>query len=284
MALFGRKKKAANTEAEPAVGGSDATALENSTSVTEAASAETQGAPQNPDTPGAEDAREASETPETEKREAVLGEHTADELGPFDSRDVPRPEGFLDFGSLWLPNVPGVMFMMEADPQTQEVTGLRVQIAASVLQLQVFAAPKSRNLWFDIREEIAEGLTKGGGRSEERTGPYGDELFASVPVQAPGGGVAYTMMRFLGVDGPRWFLRGVLSGPAATDEQLAAPFIDLLRVVVVHRGNEPRPPRELLPMHMPRDIEQAPAPDTFEDTVAAELNPFERGPEITEVR
>lgn len=212
--------------------------------------------------------------------EPVLGTHRAEDLGPFDSGDVPRPEGFLDLGSLWLPNIPGVTLMVEADQNTEQVTALRVQIAQSVLQLQVFAAPKSENLWGEIRSEIAQGLAAGGGSSVEQSGPYGDELIATVP--AAGGGTA--VMRFLGVDGPRWFLRGVISGPAATDETLAKAFIDLLRVVVVHRGDGPMAPRELLPMHMPKNIEAAAPQGASEIDYEAELSPFERGPEITEIR
>ncbi|MDO5699454.1 MAG: DUF3710 domain-containing protein [Dermatophilus congolensis] len=224
---------------------------------------------------------EAAEAAEVQQSsEPVLGDHRAEDLGPFDSGAVPRPEGFLDLGSLWLPNIPGVTLMVEADPNTDEVTALRVQIAASVLQLQVFAAPKSERLWGEIRAEIAESLKAGGGSGVEQTGPYGDELVATVPA----GAGATATMRFLGVDGPRWFLRGVISGPAATDESLAKPFIDLLRVVVVHRGDGPMAPRELLPMHMPKNIEAA-APQAAQGIdYEAELSPFERGPEITEIR
>lgn len=227
---------------------------------------------------------EAPAAEETAPAEPVLGDRTADELGPFDSGAVPRPEGFLDFGSLWLPNLPGVVFMVETDQSSGEVTGLRLQIAQSVLQLQVFAAPTSRRLWDEIRGEIAEGLAGNGGRAEERTGPYGDELIATVPTRAATGGAAATSMRFIGVDGRRWFLRGVVSGPAATDEALAKPFVDLLRVVVVHRGEAPRAPRELLPMHMPRNIEAAEHAEAPGDAPRDQLKPFERGPEITEVR
>ncbi len=213
----------------------------------------------------------------------VLGGHTAAELGPFDSAAVPRPPGFLDLGSLWLPNVPGVTLMVETDPATSAVTGLRVQMHQSTLQLQVFAAPKSQQLWDDIRADIVRGLAEGGGSSREANGPYGPELIATVPARTPAGAPATSVMRFLGVDGPRWFLRAVLSGPAATSDVLAKPFIDLLRVVVVHRGDGPMAPRELLPMHMPRSIEAAsPAADQLEQDL--QLKPFERGPEITEIR
>jgi hypothetical protein len=87
-------------------------------------------------------------------------------------------------------------------------------------------------------------------------------------------------VRFLGVDGPRWFLRGVLSGDAAENPDSAGAMEDLFRQVVVVRGGTPMAPRELIPLRLPTDAEGT------EDTPEAvdPLNPFRRGPEITEVR
>lgn len=59
-----------------------------------------------------------------------------------------------------------------------------------------------------------------------------------------------------GVDGPRWFLRGVLSGRAAIDDDAAAPLLEVLRAAVVVRGTEPMAPRELLPLALPREAER----------------------------
>ena len=99
---------------------------------------------------------------------------------------------------------------------------------------------------------------------------------------------------FVGVDGPRWFLRGVLSGRAAIDEASAAPLLDIFRAAVVVRGTEPMAPRELLPLTLPRDADSGAQPADGDAATDAEdasdaderptLNPFERGPEITEVR
>ena len=57
--------------------------------------------------------------------------------------------------------------------------------------------------------------------------------------------------RFLGVDGPRWFLRGMISGPAGEDPEAAAPLEAAFRQVIVVRGSEPMPVREQLPMTLP---------------------------------
>jgi hypothetical protein len=57
--------------------------------------------------------------------------------------------------------------------------------------------------------------------------------------------------RFLGVDGPRWFLRGTITGPAGAGGEAAAALEDAFREVVVVRGTEPMPVREPLPLALP---------------------------------
>jgi hypothetical protein len=57
--------------------------------------------------------------------------------------------------------------------------------------------------------------------------------------------------RFLGVDGPRWFLRGMISGPAAESAEAAEQVEGVFRQIVVVRGTEPMPVREQLPLTLP---------------------------------
>ena len=95
--------------------------------------------------------------------------------------------------------------------------------------------------------------------------------------------------RFIGVDGPRWFLRAVVSGRAAIEPAAATEVHDLIRTAVVDRGDEAMPPRELLPLRLPEQPEAVveDEADAVEATGTAHLDdfkPFERGPEITEVR
>ncbi len=58
-------------------------------------------------------------------------------------------------------------------------------------------------------------------------------------------------LRFMGADGPRWFLRGLISGPAATDAELARPFEDIFADVVVVRGEHAEPQRKPLDIRLP---------------------------------
>ena len=100
-------------------------------------------------------------------------------------------------------------------------------------------------------EQIREQVRTQGGRVEEREGPLGHELLAEVPVSAADGSTGKRLARFIGVDGPRWFLRGVIGGAGAADAGAAAKVEDLFRSIVVVRGGSPMPPRDLIPLKMP---------------------------------
>ena len=148
-----------------------------------------------------------------------------------------------------------------------------------------------------MRGEIRAGITKQGGTADEVDGPLGTELRTKVPVRAADGSSSVQPARFVGVSGPRWFLRGVMTGQAAVEEGTDAELVELFREVVVVRGFDPMAPRDPIPLRLPaapQTAEEA-ATDDAEDgdggdggdgkaTKADDLNPFERGPEITEIR
>ncbi|KYH44150.1 hypothetical protein AZH51_04900 [Branchiibius sp. NY16-3462-2] len=199
--------------------------------------------------------------------------------GPFDVTEVEDDVERVDFGSLRFVVYPDLQLQVDADETTQQYTGVTAIVEGSACQIQAFAAPKSRGVWREIRGEIADNLIAGGGSTDIIDGPFGPELHAKMPSQGPDGRSVLAPARFVGVDGPRWFLRIVLSGNAAVDDSAAQPLLDFARSVVVVRGSEPRAPRELLELTLPEALTQAP-----DEAAAQDLNPFERGPEITEVR
>ncbi len=196
--------------------------------------------------------------------------------GPFDADEQPPGGDRLDLGSLQVPPVEGLQLQLEVDEPTGTVTALRLLLGGSHAHVQAFAAPRSAELWPDIRTEIADSIREQGGSAEVVDGPLGPELHARVPAGGP-------PLRFLGVDGPRWFLRAVLSGPAASDATAAAPLEGLVKGTVVVRGTDAMAPRELLPLRLPV---AEPAPEDPNEAAGARtpLDPFRRGPEITEVR
>jgi len=203
--------------------------------------------------------------------------------GPFDRSEVKDTEGRLDLGSLWLAGIPGMELRLEVDQEADTVVGVTAVLGESAVQLQAFAAPRSEGIWEEIRGEIAASITRQGGTAEDIAGPLGVELQTRMPGQDANGRTIFSPARFLGVDGPRWFLRAVLSGRAAIDPDAAEPLIDVVRATVVVRGDEPMAPRDLLPLTLPDAADPAPV-DQQQPVRTDDLTPFERGPEITEIR
>ncbi|MEV0426295.1 DUF3710 domain-containing protein [Micromonospora sp. NPDC050495] len=186
------------------------------------------------------DSTGAEESPQTSSR------------GPYDVSEAPDAPR-LDLGSLQIPAVPDVEVRVQADPQgvIQQVVLVH---GPNALQLGVFAAPRSEGIWDEVREEIRQSLFNDGAAAQEVEGEYGTELRARV--RTPEG---VTDLRFVGIDGPRWMVRGVFQGDAATDPAAAGPLAACLDGLVVDRGQEAKPVREPLPLRLPREVaEQQP--------------------------
>lgn len=231
-----------------------------------------------PDTP---DAEVGDDTPDGEVGDDD-GRPADGRRGPWDVAEVPDRGRRVDLGALWLPGRDGMQLRMEVEKSTNVVTGAAVALEGSALQLQVFAAPRTEGIWDEIREEIAASVTKQGGSVDDLPGPFGRELLARLPVRTTEGRTGHRPARFLGHDGPRWFLRGVLTGRAAVDPEEAAALEEVFADVVVVRGSEARAPRELLPLTIPGARPAPAVPDASGGTPA--LAPPTRGPEITETR
>jgi Protein of unknown function (DUF3710) len=211
--------------------------------------------------------------------------------GPWDVTE-PHPELLrVDLGSLQVPVLDGTDIQLVFAEQHGAWVLVRHQL--SEMQLQAFAAPKRSGLWEEVRGEIATEISAAGGRSEEREGPFGAEVVGQVPAEP--GKPQLRPVRFVGVDGPRWFLRGMMLGAAAADPAAAAPLEAVYSQVVVVRGDHPMPPRDLLELRLPPEAaaaieEQARAQQAAQQAgqepnrFATTPNPFRRGPEMTETR
>lgn len=231
------------------------------------------------------DADEVDDTVDAVEAEALPAPIPAPQ-GPWDIADAPDAPR-LDLGSLMVPVPEGLEIRVDVSPEGQVVAAVAVD-GSSQMQINAFAAPRSAGLWAEVRDEIASSLRKQGGGAEEVEGPFGPELRARVP----GEGGQAAPARFMGTDGPRWFIRGLVTGPAATDPIQAGRLHEVFRGCVVVRGGDAMAPRDALPMHLPRDATAAiaeagdveAAEVDAEAPTADDFNPFERGPEITESR
>jgi hypothetical protein len=200
--------------------------------------------------------------------------------GPWDVSERPSLESAVDLGGLRLPGREGMELRLEVEEATGTVNGVAVVLGGSAVLLHAYAAPRSEGIWEEIRAEIAAGVTRQGGTADEAEGPFGPELVVRLPVRTPEGRTGHQVQRFAGVDGPRWFLRAVFQGPAASDPKAAEELEAVVRDVVVVRGPGAMAPRELLPLRLP-DAEPLAEP---EPEGRPPLDPFSRGPEITEIR
>ena len=191
--------------------------------------------------------------------------------GPYDEADTPDDElERLDLGALRIPVVAGVEVRVDVNPEGQ-VVAATLSYGGSEAQIGVFAAPRTAGIWDEIRGEIRGSIAAQGGTAQDRDGRFGKELVGRVPVQG-----GFQAVRFVGVDGPRWFVRALFTGAAATDPARAAALEDALRNIVVLRGSSPMPVRDPLPLQLPKEVaEQAElahgahaAPDDAEEPAA----------------
>lgn len=249
----------------------------NKATTQDAAEDITQGEGQEPE----QEPLATTELTESAQMPGAVGTAGASPAGPWDASEVDlRQDGRLDLGALRIRGVADMELRLEVDEQAQQVVGATAVIADSAVQLQAFAAPRTAGVWDGIRSEIAESIVSQGGTADEVRGELGPELRTRMPSAGPDGRTVFAPARFVGVDGPRWFLRAVFSGRAAIDDDAAAPLMAVVRDTVVVRGESAMAPREMLPLRLPDEV----AMPSSEADRNDELRPFERGPEITEVR
>ena len=228
-----------------------------------------------------EELKEEENSPEVIKYDRVNGPHDIEEVTAEDLED------YVDLGALRIKLLDGMNLRLETDDATGAVIAATITRDGATLQVQAFAAPRTTGIWDDIRHDLTESVKSQGGVVEIYAGVFGAEMLTRLPAVTPDGKRGERIARFVGVDGPRWFLRGVISGAAVLGDEVAAASVEeVFRDVVVDRGDDPRPPRELLPMTLPADL--AIAEDETEDEEPndnhQELRPMpRRGPEITEI-
>lgn len=176
--------------------------------------------------------------------------------GPWDGGEVEDGDGRLDMGALRIRGSDGLQMQVQMDEKTGVVSMVTLSAEGGAVQVQAFAAPRSSGIWSDVRAQLISSINSSGGLVEESVGEFGPELQAKVP--GPGGQLQAA--RFVGVDGPRWFLRGLFLGSAAeagSNATLEAVFRD----VVVVRGDGAMAPGEALPLRLPDGAQATRADD-----------------------
>ena len=172
----------------------------------------------------------------------------ADEVedGPFDSTWAPK-DGLnrLDLGSIQLPVPEGAQLQVEMDP-AGAVRAVHLLTTVGQLTVSAFAAPKSDRLWPDVSGEMIAEFKSGGFRILRENGEWGEEIIARNNE---------VHLRVVGVDGPRWMLRGIAAAPTEEQSVRATDALyTLMRDTIVVRGEQAMPVRTPLPIELPEAI------------------------------
>jgi hypothetical protein len=199
--------------------------------------------------------------------------------GPWDITEIDFSDGVerLDLGGLRVVSADGVDVQVQVDETSGTVVQLTFARPDGAVQVQPYAAPRSGGLWDDVRGQLKSSINSGGGLVEESTGTFGTELRAQIKAD---GSNALQPARFVGIEGPRWFLRAVFLGSATKPGPTTESLERMVRTLVVVRGGEAMPVGAPIPLRLP-DSDPAATPGTAPVSLPS---PFARGPEITETR
>lgn len=171
--------------------------------------------------------------------------------GPWDVDELPD-DGLerVDLGSLLIAPSENRELRMQVDEATGEVQSVMLAGEDGALELRAFAAPRNGDLWTEVLPQIAADMAQRGGTATEREGRYGTELVCQLAVQLPDGQTGTQPSRIVGVNGPRWLLRGTLLGRPALEVDDDTWLDDLARIAV-RRGDHALPVGEPLPLVLP---------------------------------
>lgn len=205
---------------------------------------------------------------------------------PQDANELESTRGYLNFGSILVPAKKDQKVRLDIDQKSKRVVSLTITEGDATIQVQAFSAPKSGGIWEEVRGQIEESVVKQKGRVRHLDGPFGKELHARVPTVLKDGRQGWRAARFIGFEGNRWFLRGVIGGRGAIDRKAAEQVELLFSRLAVSRGDQPLPPRELLPLQPPagakRMVVPRGNPAATREANSPQVTPGDApGPEIT---
>jgi hypothetical protein len=200
----------------------------------------------------------APEQPEVDDHGKRVGDEAAevapaatagDEFdGPFDIDDFDDPavatQGRHDLGSVLIPVDETAELAVEVN-QDGVPTMVWMVTPNGRYNFTAYAAPKSGSLWREVVTEVAESLRNEAAQVTIENGPWGREV-VGVMTKGP----EPVVMRFIGVDGYRWMIRGAAVGSPESADAIANDVRKAMADTVVRRGETPMPVRFMLPLQL----------------------------------
>ena len=154
--------------------------------------------------------------------------------------------GHMDLGALVIGVPPGRELNVVLDPNGQPEFHILSENARVVPH--VYAAPKSAGQWRTWVKDLREQLEQQNAEVTIEDGPWGRELVAELPG---------AVFRAIGVDGYRWMTEIRVMSVTDRAETAAEEGREVMRHLVVNRGDAPMPVREHLPITVPDQVQQA---------------------------
>ncbi len=179
-----------------------------------------------------------------------MNDYNREQLGPFDVSELGLLENYIDFGAVLIPaDNSELSLRIEVEESTGRLVAVTLELFESTLQVTAFSAPKNDGVWAEVRDQLAQTITSQGGEARLVPSGFDEALLAKLPnSEFPN---EFRDVKFIGVDGPRWFLRGLIEGQALHDVAVESAIDGLFRSIVVNRGETAMPPREMLDLTMP---------------------------------
>ncbi len=172
--------------------------------------------------------------------------------GPFDIEDFDDPavatQGRHDLGSVLIPVDESAELAVEVN-QDGVPTMVWMVTPNGRYNFTAYAAPKTGSLWREVVTEVADSLRKESAQVTIEDGPWGREV-VGVMINGP----EPVVMRFIGVDGYRWMIRGAAVGTPETADAIASDVRKAMADTVVRRGDTPMPVRFMLPLQLSESL------------------------------
>lgn len=191
---------------------------------------------------------EGKTDPETSEVGASAADGGDGDDGPFDIEDFDDPavanQGRHDLGAVLIPENDAAELAVEVNQQGVPTMAWMVT-ANGRYNVTAYAAPKAGSLWREVATEVAESLRKESAQVSIEDGPWGREVVGHMT-----NGPEPVVMRFIGVDGYRWMVRGAAVGAPDNADAIAVDLRNALADTVVRRGDTPQPVRNMLPLQL----------------------------------